>query len=270
MAPSKEHTGNQLDPARVVETISQLSRRIEERFPEAGLIQACAELLRLSKETKLRVIWIGRPIIGIRVVAATLITLIAAGLVGAFTQVKMGSSAFEVVQFATLTNAVMNNIVLLAAVVFFLVTIETRVKRRRALLAIHELRSLAHVIDMHQLTKDPDRLIFRGGDTKSSPANSMDMFEMSRYLDYCGEMLSLIGKIASIYSLHWRDETAIRAVNEIERLTAGLSQKIFQKIIILHGTLGVRLQRPENPTIDHYSRCLTELIREQRGNPSAA
>ena len=228
MAPSRLNTDNQLDPARVVETISQLSRRIQERFPDAGLIQACGELLRLSKETELRAIWIGRPLIGIRVVAATLITLIAVGLVGGFTQVNMGSSAFEIVQFATLTNAVMNNIVLLAAVIFFLVTIETRVKRRRAMLAIHELRSLAHVVDMHQLTKDPDRLIFRGGDTKSSPENSMDMYEMSRYLDYCGEMLSLIGKIASIYSLHWRDETALRAVNEIERLTAGSRTELTQ------------------------------------------
>ena len=270
MTPSIVHTRSQLDPARVVETIRQLSRRIEERFPEASLIQACSELLRLSEETKLRAIWIGRPIIWIRIVAATLITLIAVGLFGAITQVKMGSSAFEVVQFATLTNAAMNNIVLLAAVVFFLITIETRVKRRRALLAIHELRSLAHVIDMHQLTKDPDRLIFRGGDTKSSPANGMDMFEMSRYLDYCGEMLSLIGKIASIYSLHWHDESAIRAVNEIERLTTGLSQKTFQKIMILHGTIGVPLQPSANPTIDHYDRCLTELMRSQRGNRSAA
>ena len=53
---------------------------------------------------------------------------------------------------------------------------------------------------------------------------------MSRHLDYCGEMLSLIGEIASIYILHWHDDIAVRAVNEVERMTAGLSQKFFQKI----------------------------------------
>ena len=141
----KLRSGSQLDPERVVDTIEQLSRRIVERFPDAGLLEASDELLCLSKETKERATWIGRPIMSLR---------------------------------------------LLAAAVFFLVTAETRVKRRRALAAIHELRSLAHVIDMHQLTKDPDRLIFSGGDTVSSPTNDMGMFEMSRYLDYCVEMLS--------------------------------------------------------------------------------
>ena len=28
--------------------------------------------------------------------------------------------------------------------------------RKRALAAIHELRAMAHIVDMHQLTKDPE------------------------------------------------------------------------------------------------------------------
>lgn len=190
MTSEKLRSGSQLDPERVVDTIEQLSRRIVERFPDAGLLEASDELLRLSKETKVRATWIGRPIMSLRLLAAFLVTLIAAALVGVFSQVRIGASSFEVVQLVTLVNSAMNNLVLLAAAVFFLVTAETRVKRRRALAAIHELRSLAHVIDMHQLTKDPDRLIFSGGDTVSSPTNDMGMFEMSRYLDYCVEMLS--------------------------------------------------------------------------------
>lgn len=60
---------------------------------------------------------------------------------------------------------------------------------------------------------------------------------MSRYLDYCCEMLSLLGKIAAIYGVHLQDEIALRAVNDVERLTTGLSQKIFQKVMILHGVV---------------------------------
>lgn len=232
-------TGNRLDPARIVATIAQLSNRIKERFPDANLIQACDELLRLSRETKLRAYWISRPIIGLRIGATVLIALIAVGLVGAFSQLNLSSGRLDVVVFVNFLNAGMNNIVILAAVVFFLITIEARVKRRRSLLAIHELRSLAHVIDMHQLTKDPDRLLFQRSNTISSPTTDMDIFEMSRYLDYCSEMLSLTGKIAVIYGLHWQDAIAIRAANDVERLTTGLSQKIFQKIMILHGTVGV-------------------------------
>ena len=239
MASTTKRSGSHLDPARVVETIQQLSRRIEERFPEANLIQACDELLRLCQKTERRAEWISRPIISLRVAAAGVITLIAAAFVGLARNIEFTSSTFEVADFVSLMNATMNNVVLIGAVIFFLVTIEARVKRNRALLTIHELRSLAHVIDMHQLTKEPDRLIFSGESTLSSPSNDMNVFEMSRYLDYCAEMLSLVGKVASIYSLHWPDETALRAVNEVERLTAGLSQKIFQKTMILHGTVHI-------------------------------
>lgn len=245
-----KHTGNRLDPARIVATIAQLSNRIKERFPDANLIQACDELLRLSKETKLRADWISRPIISLRIAATVLIASIAAGLVGAFSQLNLSSGRLDVVVFVNFLNSGMNNIVILAAVVLFLITIEARVKRRRSLLAIHELRSLAHVIDMHQLTKDPDRLLFRRNNTLSSPTTDMDIFEMSRYLDYCSEMLSLTGKIAVIYGLHWQDEIAIRAANDVERLTTGLSQKILQKIMILHGTVGVRGVVSENNESD--------------------
>jgi hypothetical protein len=47
-------------------------------------------------------------------------------------------------------------------------------------------------------------------------------------------MLSMTGKIVAVYGLNWQDEVSIRAASDVERLATGLSQKIFQKIIILH------------------------------------
>ena len=258
MNRTPRQTQNNLDPAHIVTTIKQLSKRIQERFPDAKLVLTCNELLRLSQKTRLRIIWIGRPIIWIRIATAIVITLLAAGLIVVFSQFNLTSQEFDVLQLTSLMNAGMNNVVLLAALTFFLITIESRVKRKRALLAIHELRSLAHMIDMHQLTKDPDRVLFQGGSTQSSPTSDMDVFEMSRYLDYCGEMLSLIGKIAAIYSLHWQDEVAVNAVNEIEHLTAGLSQKIFQKIMILHGTQTVTQLASVQAESDQHGATLPE------------
>jgi hypothetical protein len=49
----------------------------------------------------------------------------------------------------------MNGLVLLGAAIWFFVSIETRFKRGRVLRALHELRTLAHLVDVHQLTKDP-------------------------------------------------------------------------------------------------------------------
>ena len=57
---------------------------------------------------------------------------------------------------------------LVGAGVFFLMTLETRVKRRRALEAIRELRAIAHIVDMHQLTKDPEWILTPGGQSPCS------------------------------------------------------------------------------------------------------
>ena len=122
---------------------------------------------------------------------------------------------------------------MIGAAIFFLVTIETRIKRVRALDALHELRTIAHVIDMHQLTKDPSKLTQRVIVTPSSPKEAMSAYELIRYLDYCSEMLSLTGKIAALYAQNFRDAVVLSAVNELENLTTGLSRKIWQKIMIV-------------------------------------
>ncbi len=174
----------------------------------------------------------------LRLTVAIAIGLIVVGLIGALSQLSPSVRPLDVVLFVNVLEASINNILLLGAAVYFLVTIETRIKRKRSLVAIHELRSLAHIIDMHQLTKDPDRLLSSREDTKSSPVTGMTIYQMSRYLDYCGEMLSLIGKIAAIYGLHWNDAIALQSITDVERLTTGLSQKIFQKVMILHRYIG--------------------------------
>lgn len=115
----------------------------------------------------------------------------------------------------------------------FLVTVEGRIKRRRALRFIRELRALAHIVDMHQLTKDPDRVVGVSADTASSPRRTLTREELGRYLDYCSEMLSLISKVAALYADRFDDAVVLQAVDEVEAITNGLSNKIWQKIMIL-------------------------------------
>ena len=56
---------------------------------------------------------------------------------------------------------------------------------------------------------------------------------MTRYLDYCSEMLSLTSKVAVLFAQGFPDPVVTEAVSDIERIAAGLSQKIWQKIMIL-------------------------------------
>ena len=54
-----------------------------------------------------------------------------------------------------------NDVVFAGIAVYFLRSIPHRQQRRRTLAQLYRLRSLAHVIDMHQLTKDPERTMTR-------------------------------------------------------------------------------------------------------------
>jgi hypothetical protein len=153
---------------------------------------------------------------------------------------------FRLQSFPELVQAIesgVNDLVFIGIALFFLVTVEARIKRHRALKAIHELRAIAHIIDMHQLTKDPDNVLGRGPDTASSPKRSLTAFELTRYLDYCSELLSISSKVAALYVQQFDDPVTLSAVNDVEELTNGLSRKIWQKIIILE-----RIVSPGQPS----------------------
>jgi hypothetical protein len=228
-------TYRSLDPQRVIETISALEKRITERFPGAGLGGVCTELNAIAQHNSQRAEAIGRRNHLLR----AFVFLVLAGGVGLLVRIAMlisvstSTTADNVYSVLQGIEAAMNIIVLMGAALFFLVTIEDRLKRRRALTALHELRSIVHVIDMHQLTKDPSAVVSVGGKTPSSPARTLSPFEVTRYLDYCSEMLSLTSKVAVLYAQAFPDPVVTDAVSDIERITVGLSQKIWQKIMIL-------------------------------------
>ncbi len=132
----------------------------------------------------------------------------------------------------TLESSV-NLIILMTAGLWFLLTLEERWKRARTQTALHELRSFAHVVDMHQLTKDPTSLLGGGPKTPSSPERTMSRFQLTRYLEYCAEMLALTGKLAALYAGESHDHVVIAAAGDVEALCTDLGRKIWQKITIL-------------------------------------
>jgi hypothetical protein len=130
-------------------------------------------------------------------------------------------------------ESAINELIFLGLALFFLISLETRIKRHYALQALHRLRSIAHVVDMHQLTKDPAHLLSRFQSTSSSPERSLSRYELMRYLDYCAEMLALDSKIAALFAQNMDDPVILNAVNDMESLTQSLSGKIWQKIMIV-------------------------------------
>lgn len=223
-----------LDAEKIILTVNTLSKRIEERFPGSGLNRVCSELHTVAVKSQQRSNWIAQPLTSLRLLVALLITTMIVGLTMIVRSSSLPRTGFDLVGLVQVSEAGLNVVILLGAGILFLVTTERRIKRGRALKAIHELRALAHVIDMHQLTKDPERALVRTKGTASSPKETLTPAELTRYLDYCSEMLSLIGKLAALYVQQFDDPVALAAVNDVEQLTNGLSRKIWQKISILN------------------------------------
>lgn len=224
----------QLDADLIISTVETLSRRIRERFPKAGLAKVCDQLLAISRQAQVRAAGIARPIWSVRLGAVAFVVAIATMFAVTYVKLNPRDSQISTAEFVQVLEAGFNATVLIGAALIFFFTLDTRIKRRRCLEAIHELRSIAHIIDMHQLTKDPERLLSPGSDTASSPKRTMTGFELNRYLDYCSEMLALVGKIAALYVQDFADADAVAAVNDLEDLTASLARKVWQKIMVLN------------------------------------
>ncbi len=254
----------ELNPDKILLTLDTLSQRIEDRFPQSGLSRVCRNLVEIGQQAKARALWIAKPIVGLRIGVGVLIAIILAGLIETFMQIGMPTSGLELGELIQISEAGLNNVVLIGAAIFFLLTLETRIKRRRALKSLHELRAIAHIIDMHQLTKDPERLSSFWTDSERSPKRTMGHFELNRYLDYCSEMLALVGKLAALYVQNFPDSVALASVNEIETLASGLSRKIMQKLMILQSM-------KERPTsAGPRDRKVAQEGEAMSGNPRSA
>jgi hypothetical protein len=221
-----------LDPDKIVETVQTLQGRIERRFPRSGLGKIAAELLRVAEETVKRAWWIQKPHVPLRLAAWMLSVAILSIVVGMVVHIRQFQFS-DYTNFIQALDASIGSIVFISAAILFLVSWEHRIKRNRALRAIHELRVLAHIVDMHQLTKDPENYFGRGQRPSSPPKREMTPFELNRYLDYCSDLLALISKIAALYVQDFPDTALLDAVDDVEDLTAGLSRKIWQKITVL-------------------------------------
>ncbi|AXT56089.1 hypothetical protein J8L88_13235 [Aquimarina sp. MMG015] len=224
----------QLQPEKIIDTISLLEKRIEDRFPNSGLKKVCHNFLQITLDSKQNIDWISKPNLSLRVFAYLVILIGLGGLIYSITYVDLEIKNTTLSNIVALSEAIFNDIVLIGAAIFFLITLESRLKTKRALKALNELRGIAHVIDMHQLTKDPNLTDLPESATENSPKRTFTRFELQRYLDYCSEAMALVGKVAALYSQSLPDENVVQAANEIEVLTTGLSRKIWQKLIILN------------------------------------
>lgn len=222
-----------LDPDKIIKTADILESRVAERFPNASLVGVASELKAIATDAKARAEKLSKPIKWLRAAtfASVFLGIMVFFFIGTFLNFdRIATGAFDFVQGI---EATINAVVLAGLGFITIAKSEERIKRRKVLDGLHGLRSVIHIIDMHQLTKDPVSLRTGFRPTPSSPERKLKPNELVRYLDYCSEMLSLTGKISALYAQAVPDTEVVNAVNDVEALGGNLSRKVWQKIMLI-------------------------------------
>ncbi|MBC7782391.1 MAG: hypothetical protein H7144_01015 [Burkholderiales bacterium] len=224
----------QLDSQKLLATADQMALRVRERFPGSGLAGVAALVAATAPNAdavarSVSEVKVGWRLLGV-LVTAVIILIVGVAIYGLRVPMHV-SSITDLIQGI---EALINIIVFGGIAMYFVFSLETRVKRSAALKLLASLRSLAHVIDMHQLSKDPSRLKDALPQTAHSPPKMQLTPELlTRYLDYCSELLAIISKLAALQVQRFDDPVTLAAVNDLEELVSGLSRKIWQKIMII-------------------------------------
>ena len=244
-----------LDPQKISATAARLAARIEKRFPQSGLAAVAAELTLLAGICAEDAVFLSRLSVPFRAFLGAILLAGAGLLVAVAFGLNIDIRRPDALLLVQVLESAMNIAVLMGLGLLALTGLESRRKQRRALDSLHRLRSLAHVIDMHQLTKWPGDALLRVGEAREHSENPAQPTQetqrrmlgadaMERYLDYCTEMLSLIGKYAALYAQSLGDSVVVDAVNDIENLTTNLARKIWQKIAVIDRRVGEGRETP--------------------------
>lgn len=223
--------------APVLATVRRLEQRIEARFPGRGLHRVANELGRLVDEVATstatvrgRRSWL-RPVSRAGIVAVLVLATVVMVLAVRAAFVDAPDDGLE---WIPLLESAVNDLIFAVLAVWFLWSVPERLQRESLLELLHRLRSMAHIVDMHQLTKDPERLRASFNPTAASVDIDLTPNELEHYLDYCSELLSLIGKAAALCAEESRDGVVLDTVSTVETLTVSLERKIWQKIAVLN------------------------------------
>ena len=221
-----------LEPDKIIKTLLELEERIAARFPGSGLGKVCAELTQVTRESEDRIVKMAQPNVMLRI---GIFSVLALGLMLLFylaSIIEFKRDAENVYGVMQGIDSAFNIVLLMGAGMLFLASLEARWKRQKAMSHLHELRSIIHVIDMHQLPKDPSstRPPTVATPVDGAPQRPITPFELTRYLDYCSEMLSLGSKVAALYAQSTKDPIVVDAASDLDQITTNLSSKIWQKI----------------------------------------
>ena len=140
-------------------------------------------------------------------------------------------------------------------------TLEARIKRKRALGFIEELREFAHVIDVTQLYYTPDLYRIRHG---SQPSNLA--FDET-YLLYSTQMLGVISNLAPSTRVE-RPATRSCAASEVQMLAMAIATKHLAKAEAAQDERGTPIVAPGTGRMTFREAPLVQFVGPRYQDPA--
>ena len=153
--PSPSASLRALDAAKILATAEVLSQRVTQRFPDSSLGRVSEELVMITAEAAARARWLARPHYTIRAAAIFFGLLLACVPVATFYfgLLRFREVASNLADLAQGIDAGVNEALLFSAAIYFLLTLEKRLKRKRAL----EARGCSRTIGQTRRSLRPAR-----------------------------------------------------------------------------------------------------------------
>ena len=221
-----------IDVTQIVSTAERLLRRSRERFPEAGLNELLSELLETSEASHGAVAKASRPAWWLRVILVACLVGFTSFLLWVSRLVRSSDDIMNVTVLVQTIWACVELLAVFGGSVVVMFSAEGKLRRRPLIKILSELRSLAHIIDLHQMPLLPPDLRSSLPPTASSPVSgsSMEAALLARYLGYSVEALGLVGLLSAYCAQDVSDQKVLDLAEQTENLALGLSQKITNKI----------------------------------------
>lgn len=234
--PGGTTASHHLDGARVLAAVTDLRDRISAQFADHGLARVAGSLVDLVDRASQQTRATHRRVARTRVVAhtgAVLALLVMLGVLALALRRTLADTPGDLITWIPLVESTINNVVFVAIAVVFLWAVPERRERAGLLALLHELRSMAHVVDMHQVTKGTQWIRPGSESPPQDQPRQLSRVELHAYLGYCTELLSLVAKTAALCAERSSDARVLDTVSDIETLSTELSSTISQKVMLL-------------------------------------
>ena len=227
---SKESSADKLDPDKLCNAIQKLQRLVKKRFPKSTFYKTTMKLSEVAEKAKAvakdfggvkRAIWWT-----VIIIAPIALLFLMSSLLLIYLPIESKSTQTGLLDYSE-TIGLFVDWIILSVLGSLAIRKKYRLNRRKpAMQTLHQLRSIAHLIDLTQHNKN-----YQTVKDKTLPLEKrMSAEDCIRYLNYSSQALSLTGKVAAIMIEDYNDSGVIAAVCELDTICNGISVKIWQKI----------------------------------------